>query len=219
MSVDGRIAMKNGDSKWITSKYARQDVQRFRAKSSVILSSSSTVLSDNPLLNIRYKEFDKKTLSIFPQKIFRHPTRVIIDSRNRVQPAHKIIETKGEIWLIRLKYDKNIWPKNTTQIIEKAYNKKIDIFSLFKFLGQSEINNVWIEAGSTLSGFLLNSHLIDELIIYMAPKILGHEAKPLCMIYKKLDILNALQFKFQDIRRIGPDIRYILSPQKYNINI
>ncbi len=219
MSIDGRIAMRNGESKWITSKYARQDVQKFRAKSSVILSSSSTILSDDPLLNIRYKEFDKKTLSIFSQEHFQHPTRVIIDSQNRIKPSHKIIETEGRIWLIRLKPDNKIWPKNTTQIIEKEYNKKIDIFSLFKFLGKSEINNVWIEAGSTFSGFLLNSYLIDELIIYMAPKILGHEAKPLCMVYKKLKILNALQFKFQDICNIGPDMRFILSPKRYNTNI
>ncbi|ACL30810.1 hypothetical protein Buap_4460 [Buchnera aphidicola str. APS (Acyrthosiphon pisum)] len=206
--------MRNGDSKWITSKQARQDVQKFRAKSSVILSSSSTILSDNPLLNVRYKELDKKTLSIFPNKIFQHPIRVIIDSKNRVQPSHNIIKTKGKIWLIRLKSDRKIWPKNTTQIIEKDHNKKINIFSLLKFLGQSEINNVWIEAGSTLSGFLLNSYLIDELIIYMAPKILGHEAKPLCMIYEKLKISNSLQFKFKNICQIGPDIRLILSPKK-----
>ncbi|QCI17843.1 bifunctional diaminohydroxyphosphoribosylaminopyrimidine deaminase/5-amino-6-(5-phosphoribosylamino)uracil reductase RibD [Buchnera aphidicola (Acyrthosiphon lactucae)] len=211
--------MKNGDSQWITSKYARQDVQKFRAKSSAILSSSATILSDNPLLNVRYQEFDKETLSIFPHKIFQHPIRVIIDSKNRVQPSHKIIKTKGKVWLIRLKYDKKIWPENTKQIIEQAYNKKIDIFSLLKFLGKSEINNVWIEAGSSLSGFLLNSCLIDELILYMAPKILGHEAKPLCMIYEKLKISNALQFKFQDICNIGPDIRLILSPKKYNNNI
>ncbi len=212
--MDGRIAMKNGNSKWITSKHARQDVQRFRAKSSVIMSTSSTILSDNPLLNVRYQEFDEKTLSIFPKKIFQDPIRVIIDSKNRVQPSHNIIKTKGKVWLVRLKSDKNIWPKNTKQIIEKSHNKKIDILSLFKFLGKSEINSVWIEAGSILSGFLLNSYLIDELIIYMAPKILGHEAKPLCTIYKKLKISNSLQFKFQDICQIGPDIRLILSPKK-----
>jgi len=206
--------MKNGNSKWITSKYARQDVQKFRAKSSVIMSSSSTILSDNPLLNVRYQEFDEKTLSIFPKKIFQHPIRVILDSKNRIKPSHNIIKTKGKVWLIRLKSDKNIWPINTKQIIVKSDNKKIDILSLFKFLGKSEINNVWIEAGSILSGFLLDSYLIDELIIYMAPKILGQEGIPLCTIYKKLKISNALQFKFQDICQIGPDIRLILFPKK-----
>ncbi|AHG59935.1 Ribd2 [Buchnera aphidicola str. G002 (Myzus persicae)] len=214
MSVDGRIAMKNGESKWITSKYARQDVQVFRSKSSVILSSSSTVLADDSLLNIRYEEFDKKTLSIFPKKIFQHPIRVIIDSKNRITPSHKIVKTEGKIWLMRRKLDQYLWPKNISQIITKEENKKIHIVSVLKLLGKHEINNVWIEAGSILSGFLLNENLIDELIIYIAPKILGHEAKPLCILDNKLKLLDSLLFKFEDISQIGPDVRLILSSQK-----
>ncbi|CAL4326517.1 Riboflavin biosynthesis protein RibD, partial [5-amino-6-(5-phosphoribosylamino)uracil reductase] [Buchnera aphidicola (Brachycaudus tragopogonis)] len=214
MSIDGRIAMKNGESKWITSKYARQDVQKFRAKSSVILSSSSTVLTDNSLLNVRYKEFDKHTLSIFPKKIFQQPIRVIIDSKNRITPSHKIIQTKGKIWLIRKKLDQHVWPKNITQIIMKESSKRINVLSIFKLLGKSEINNVWIEVGSTLSGFLLNKNLIDELIIYVAPKMLGHEAKPLCMLHKKLKLVHSLKFNFHDIRKIGPDIRLTLLPKR-----
>lgn len=130
MSLDGRIAMKNGESKWITSKYARQDVQKFRAKSSVILSSSATILSDDSLLNVRYKEFDKHTQSIFPKEIFQHPIRVIIDSKNRIKPSHNIIHTEGKIWLIRLKSDTHIWPDNITQIIGQEDNKK-SIFYFF----------------------------------------------------------------------------------------
>ncbi|AEO08237.1 riboflavin reductase [Buchnera aphidicola str. Ua (Uroleucon ambrosiae)] len=213
MSIDGRIATKNGESKWITSKYARQDVQVFRAKSSAILSSSSTIITDNPLLNIRYQELDDKTLSIIPKKIFQNPIRIILDSQNRVQPFHKIIQTKGDIWLIRLKRDQNIWPKNIKQIIIEEHQKKININALLKFLGESKINNIWIEAGSQLSGFLLKNNLIDELIIYVAPKLLGHESKPLCIIHKNLKLSNSLQFEFQDIRQIGPDIRLILSPK------
>lgn len=217
MSIDGRIAMKNGESKWITSKYARQDVQKFRSKSSAILTSSSTILADNSLLNVRYEEFDKKTQSIFPKKIFQHPIRVIIDSKNRITPLHKIISTEGKIWLMRLKLDQYYWPKNITQVLTKKENKKIHILSVFKLLGKKEINNVWIEAGSSLSGFLLNAHLIDELIIYTAPKILGHEAKPLCLLKNKLTLLDSLQFKFQDVCKIGPDIRLILSPKNNKI--
>jgi len=213
MSIDGRIAMQSGESKWITSKYARQDVQKFRAKSSVILTSSSTILKDNSLFNVRHNELDKNTLSMFPKKIFQHPIRVIIDSKNRLTPSYKIFNTEGKIWLMRLKSDKRLWPENTKQIITKEYNKKIDILSVLKFLGKSEINNVWIEAGSTLSGFLLNKNLIDELIIYIAPKILGHEAKPLCFIYNKLKLIDSLQFQFQKICKIGPDIRLILHPK------
>lgn len=214
MSIDGKIAMQNGESKWITSKYARQDVQKFRAKSSAILSSSATVLTDNSLLNVRYEELDKHTLSIFPKKIFQQPIRVIIDSKNRITPLHNITQTQGKIWLIRLKYDHYLWPKNITQIIMKEDNKKINILSIFKLLGKHEINNLWIEAGSTLSGFLLNENLIDELILYIAPKMLGHEAKPLCMLYNKLKLIDSLKFNFTDICKIGPDIRLILFPEK-----
>lgn len=215
MSIDGRIAMKNGESKWITSKYSRQDVQKFRAKSSVILSTSSTILKDNSLLNVRYEDFDKKTLSIFPKKIFQPPIRVIIDSKNRITPSYNIFQTIGKIWLIRLKLDENIWPNNTSQILIQEKNKKINIFSVLKFLGKSEINNVWIEAGSSLSGYLLNKNLIDELIIYISPKILGHEAKPLCILNKKIKISDSLQFTFQKVCQIGPDIRIILYPKKH----
>lgn len=213
MSLDGRIAMKNGESKWITSKYARQDVQKFRAKSSAILSTSSTVINDNSLLNVRYKELNKKTLSIFPKKIFKQPIRVIIDSQNRILKSQKIIQTEGKIWLIRLKKDTEIWPKNTKQIIIKKHEKKINILSVLKFLGKANINKVWIEAGSTLSGFLIHKKLIDEIIIYIAPKILGHQAKPLCILNHELKLIEALRFNFQEIKNIGSDVRIILTPK------
>ncbi|QCI16118.1 bifunctional diaminohydroxyphosphoribosylaminopyrimidine deaminase/5-amino-6-(5-phosphoribosylamino)uracil reductase RibD [Buchnera aphidicola (Artemisaphis artemisicola)] len=219
MSIDGRIAMKNGESKWITSKQARQDVQQFRAKSSAILTSSSTILKDNSLFSVRYEEFNKETSSIFPKKIFKHPIRVIIDSKNRIKPSHKIIQTKETIWLFRLKLDTCIWPENTSQIIVKEKNKKINILSALKLLGKLEINNLWIEAGSTLSGFLLNSNLVDELIIYIAPKILGHEAKPLCIIHNQFNLLDVLKFNFKNVCQIGSDIRIILSPKTTKINI
>lgn len=213
MSIDGRIAMKNGESKWITSKYARQDVQKFRAKSSAILSSSATILADNSLLNVRYQELDKKTLSVFPNTIFRHPKRVIIDSQNRITKLHKIIKTEGDIWLMRLKLDKISWPNHVTQFLINEHKKKINILSVLKILGKLEINNVWIETGSNLSGFLLNQKLIDEIIIYIAPKILGHEAKPLCILNNKVHLFDSLQFHFKNICQIGPDIRIKLYPK------
>lgn len=213
MSVDGRIAMQNGESQWITSKYSRQDVQEFRAKSSAILTSSETILNDDPLLNVRHEDFNKKMSSKFPKKIFQHPIRVIIDSKNRIQKSHKIVQTKEKILLIRLKSDKEIWPKNIKQIIIEPNKKNIDILSLLKFLGKIEINTVWIEAGSTLSGHFLKLQLIDEIIIYIAPKILGHEAKPLFILKNKMQLFECLKFTFTDIHQIGPDIRIKLEPK------
>lgn len=114
---------------------------------------------------------------------------------------------------MRLKSDKEKWPKNIKQIIIKPYKEKVDILSVLKHLGNLEINNLWIEAGSNLSGYFLKLKLIDEIIIYIAPKILGHEAKPLFIFENKLKLFESLQFDFKDIRRIGPDIRLKLEPK------
>ncbi|QCI17265.1 bifunctional diaminohydroxyphosphoribosylaminopyrimidine deaminase/5-amino-6-(5-phosphoribosylamino)uracil reductase RibD [Buchnera aphidicola (Aphis helianthi)] len=217
MSIDGRIAMQDGESKWITSQYSRQDVQMFRAKSSAILSSSKTILQDNAQLTVRKEEFNKTTLSKFPEHDFKHPIRVIIDSQNRMKKSHKIMHTKEKILLMRLKPDNELWPENIKQIIIKPYKNKINIKSTLKFLGNLNINNLWIEAGSTLSGCLLKMQLIDEIIIYIAPKILGHEAKPLFVLKNDLKLFECFKFNFLDFRKIGPDIRLILEPlQKIN---
>ncbi|QIQ41463.1 MAG: 5-amino-6-(5-phosphoribosylamino)uracil reductase [Buchnera aphidicola (Aphis urticata)] len=204
--------MKNGESKWITSKYSRQDVQMFRAKSSAILSSSKTILRDNAKLTVRKEEFNKKTLFKFPEKDFNHPIRVIIDSRNKMRKSHPIMDTKDTILLIRLKPDNELWPKNIKQIIIKPYKNKINIISTLKFLGNIEINNLWIEAGGHLSGSLLKMKLIDEIIIYIAPKILGHEAKPLCFLKNNLKLFECIKFNLLNFKKIGPDIRLILQP-------
>lgn len=214
MSIDGRIAMKTGESKWITSQDSRQDVQVFRAKSSAILSTSKTIINDNAQLTVRKEEFNKKILSQFPEKNFKHPIRVIIDSQNRINKSHKIMNTKEKILLIRLKQDDELWPDNVKQIIIKPYKKKINVLSTLKFLGELEINTVWIEAGSKLSGALLKMKLIDEIIIYVAPKILGHEAKPLFFLKNNLKLFECIKFNFLNLKKIGPDIRLILEPQK-----
>ncbi|QCI16689.1 bifunctional diaminohydroxyphosphoribosylaminopyrimidine deaminase/5-amino-6-(5-phosphoribosylamino)uracil reductase RibD [Buchnera aphidicola (Aphis craccivora)] len=214
MSIDGRIAMKTGESKWITSQDSRQDVQVFRAKSSAILSTSKTIINDNAQLTVRKEEFNKKILSQFPEKNFKHPIRVIIDSQNRINKSHKIMNTKEKILLIRLKQDDELWPDNVKQIIIKPYKKKINVLSTLKFLGELEINTVWIEAGSKLSGALLKMKLIDEIIIYIAPKILGHEAKPLFFLKNNLKLFECIKFNFLNLKKIGPDIRLILEPQK-----
>ncbi|CAL4325282.1 Riboflavin biosynthesis protein RibD, partial [5-amino-6-(5-phosphoribosylamino)uracil reductase] [Buchnera aphidicola (Protaphis terricola)] len=211
MSIDGRTALKNGESKWITSKKARQDVQIFRAKSSGILSTSKSILIDNSKLTVRINEFSQKILSKFPKKDFRHPIRIIIDSKNRIKKTHQIMNTKEKIFLLRLKPDQEIWPKNIKQVIIEPYKNNINIISMFKFLGDIEMNNIWIEAGSNLSGILLKMKLIDEIIIYIAPKILGHEAKPLFKFQNNNKLIECIQYKFLDFKKIGKDIRLKLS--------
>ncbi|XBC39634.1 MAG: bifunctional diaminohydroxyphosphoribosylaminopyrimidine deaminase/5-amino-6-(5-phosphoribosylamino)uracil reductase RibD [Buchnera aphidicola (Chaetogeoica yunlongensis)] len=217
-SLDGRTALQNGKSKWITSTEARKDVQYLRKKTDAIISSSSTILADNPLLTIRNTNKNIKTKKLSTSKIekknenyYKQPIRVIIDSKNRVLPLHKCIQQPGKILLIRLIHDKKIWPKNVEQIILDKQNKKINLKKLIYILGKKEINNILIEAGPTLSSEFLKLNLINELIIYIAPKLLGHCAYPLFFLKNYKILSHAPKFKFNEIIKIGTDLKLTLT--------
>ncbi|XBC38604.1 MAG: bifunctional diaminohydroxyphosphoribosylaminopyrimidine deaminase/5-amino-6-(5-phosphoribosylamino)uracil reductase RibD [Buchnera aphidicola (Melaphis rhois)] len=210
-SIDGRTALKNGLSKWITSYKSRQDVQMYRIQSDAIISSSSSIITDDALLTVRYKQIKKfNNLHINNKSKIKQPLRVIIDSKNRVQPSHKCIQEPGKILLIRLKHDNNTWPKHVEQVILNNKTSKINLIELLKLLGTRQINTVWVESGASLSGAFLKLNIINELIIYIAPKVLGHCAKPLFVLenYKALSVVP--KFSFKKIVKIGQDIKLIL---------
>lgn len=100
-SLDGRTAMASGESQWITSPQARRDVQLLRAQSHAILTSSATVLADDPALTVRWSELDEQTQALYPQQNLRQPIRIVIDSQNRVTPVHRIVQQPGETWFAR----------------------------------------------------------------------------------------------------------------------
>ncbi|WP_343188529.1 bifunctional diaminohydroxyphosphoribosylaminopyrimidine deaminase/5-amino-6-(5-phosphoribosylamino)uracil reductase RibD [Buchnera aphidicola (Neophyllaphis varicolor)] len=213
-SIDGKISMSDGNSKWISSVESRKDVQYFRAKNQVILSTSKTIIKDNPSLNVRYSDMNQKTQSYFLNAKIKQPIRLIIDSNNHIKPFHNVIQTQGKVLLARLKPDKEKWPKNTKQIIiDKDNNNKIDLLSLIYKLGSKKVNNVWVEAGSQLAGSLINIKLVDELIIYLSPKILGEKSKDIFTLKKTLKISETIDFRFKKIKRIGKDLRIILKPK------
>ncbi|WP_343153448.1 bifunctional diaminohydroxyphosphoribosylaminopyrimidine deaminase/5-amino-6-(5-phosphoribosylamino)uracil reductase RibD [Buchnera aphidicola (Mindarus keteleerifoliae)] len=214
MSIDGRSSLQNGKSKWITCKKSRIDVQYFRAKSDAILSTSNTILKDNPSLNVRYNELNYKKLKSYNIDKKRQPVRIIIDSKNKLTPFNKFINTKGKIFLIRVKYDNFIWPKHVRQLLIPFSKKRINLNHLFLTLGKLKINNVWIESGPTLSGSLLKMKLFDELIIYIAPKLFGHYSKPLCFLEKYSEISKTPKFFFSNIQKIDSDIRITLKKKQ-----
>lgn len=212
-SLDGRSAMANGESQWITSPQARQDVQCLRAQSSAILSSSSTVLADDPELTVRWQELDSATQAIYPLTELRQPERVIIDSQNRVIPQHRLINQSGNTLLVRLQPDNKLWPENIQQLRVPALNQKVDLVSLLILLGKRGINTLWVEAGASLSGALLTLGVVDEFILYMAPTLLGADARALCQLPGVTQLADAHKFAFSDIKPIGSDVRLILTPQ------
>ncbi|WP_159714466.1 bifunctional diaminohydroxyphosphoribosylaminopyrimidine deaminase/5-amino-6-(5-phosphoribosylamino)uracil reductase RibD [Blochmannia endosymbiont of Camponotus nipponensis] len=216
-SLDGRTAMSSGESKWITSTQARQDVQHFRAESDVILSTASTVLADDPKLNVRWTCFSDEMKRIYMNNQVRQPLRVIIDSTNRVLPTHRITRYKGKILLVRLKKDHRNWPPSVEQLLLSSINyhghRRINLMELMQYLAYREINNIWVEAGATFSGILLDIGLVDELILYQAIKFLGSDARPLCLL-PNIKCLNDIKsFKLLNIKNVGPDIRLTLIPQ------
>ncbi|CAL4323111.1 Riboflavin biosynthesis protein RibD [Buchnera aphidicola (Periphyllus testudinaceus)] len=211
MSIDGKIADNSGFSKWITSKKSRKNVQILRAKSSAILTTSNTVIKDNPLLNVRFSDINKKNKLIIKKKNYIHPIRIIIDSKNRIKKNHKIIQIKEKIFLIRLKSDNKKWPKHVKQIIVPQYKKKINLINLFYLLGTLNIKNILIESGSLLATSLISLKLVDELIIYCAPIILGNKSKPIFLFNKIKKMSQSKKIYFKKITRIGSDLKFTIT--------
>ena len=177
-SLDGKIALSNGESKWITSAESREDVQNLRARSCAMMTSNQTVLLDDPSLNVRINNFSDDD----------QPLRVVIDSTMQCNGNEKIFQLPGETMI---------------------HSKRVDE-ALFKHLASIEINNVLVEAGPRMNGALLELNLIDELIIYMAPCILGPDAIDMfdSPVIKKLS--DRYSFAIKDLTSIGPDMKITL---------
>lgn len=214
-SLDGRTAMASGESKWITSPQARADVQCFRAQCSAILSTSATVLADDPALTVRWEELGAEIQALYPQKSLSQPIRVIIDSQNRITPQHRVIQQPGACWLVRLRPDDNVWPADTEQLLlpKQKHGEGVDLMLLMKELARRQINSVWVEAGAQLAGALLNDGVVDELLLYVAPKLLGDNARALCILPEVSMLSQAPEFIINDVCQIGSDLRLRLQPK------
>lgn len=208
-SLDGKIAMASGESKWITSALARQDVQQYRAQASCILSTRKTVQTDNASLTVRYNELPDSIKEIYPFDEVRQPIRVIIDSQNQMIGNENIFNNSGETWIVR-KQNLPILSSNSKLIIESSTNHQVDLSELLSILAKQQMNSVWVEAGSHLAGALIEQDLVDELIIYYAPKLLGHNAQDMCVLPNLQKLSFAPQFQFESIDVVGDDLRVVL---------
>ncbi|WP_075180451.1 bifunctional diaminohydroxyphosphoribosylaminopyrimidine deaminase/5-amino-6-(5-phosphoribosylamino)uracil reductase RibD [Pantoea sp. 1.19] len=211
-SADGRTAMASGESQWITSPQARQDVQRLRAASHAILSTSATVLADDPALTVRWSALGERLQAAYPQEALRQPVRVILDAGQRITAEHRVVQQPGETWLVGDRPDARIFPAGVSPLRVPALNGQVDLVSLMILLGRQQINSVWVEAGATLAGALLNAGLVDELLIYMAPTLLGDAARGLCHLPGLTRLADAPRLRFTDVRQVGPDVRLTLTP-------
>jgi len=259
-SLDGRTALKNGESKWITGPAARSDVQGYRAQASAILSTASTVIMDDASLNVRYSELgasqidypldhaDKPRIqadkSLPHRDLFepplRQPIRVVLDNHRRldkhlakVNSELKLFKQPGQILLVNGVKDRGHGVKNTLNEvtdnpateqllvnesvsrieIEQDSHHNIDLKQLMTALALQDINDLWVEAGATLAGALLENKLVDEIIIYLAPKLMGDSARGLAVLSELTEMAQVPTFSFTDITQIGDDLRITAKPE------
>ena len=210
MSIDGKTAMASGESKWITGAQARADVQQYRAKASAILSTSQTVLADDPSLNVRWEELPLDVKAGYAQEKLRQPVRVILDSSHKVRSDFKVFSTESPVWLVgEDDYPLTGFPVFTDYLQLDRNQGETRLQALMAELGKRQINTLWVEAGATLAGALIAENLVDELIIYMAPKLLGDQARDLCHLPNLTQLADAPLWQLQSCEPVGDDLKLI----------
>ncbi len=199
-SLDGGIAMKSGESQWITGPEARADVQRLRARSGAILTGIGTVLADDPALNVRHEELDTRG---------RQPVRAVLDSRLRMPLSAGMLAMPGTtaVYCTDDTGRQPLLDAGAHVIRVKRAAGVLDVQQVFADLAVREVNDVLVEAGPTVSGHLLSQRFVDELVIYQAPHIMGSETKPMFRTPEWTRLANRLALDIVDMRRVGPDIR------------
>ena len=204
-SLDGCTAMANGESQWITGEEARADVQRLRASCGAVMVGIGTVLADDPSLTVRDGKIENDGLQ---------PLRVVIDSQLRMPPTARMLELPG---------DTVVFCQDDTArtALERAGAKvrviggsgeNVDLAVVLEELAGLRINDLLVEAGQTLAGSLLMAGLVDELVIYQAPHIMGSETRGMFATPDWQELQQKLALKVIDVRRVGVDSRIILRP-------
>ncbi|MDK2596401.1 bifunctional diaminohydroxyphosphoribosylaminopyrimidine deaminase/5-amino-6-(5-phosphoribosylamino)uracil reductase RibD [Pseudoalteromonas obscura] len=206
-SLDGKTALQNGQSKWITGPQARRDVQKYRAQSCAILSGADTVLVDDATLNVRAGEFDDFD-KVSQLAELRQPIRVVIDTQNRLHPDLNLFSCASKIIIFRSKLDnRHQWPHFVEQVCLPTVNDKLDLRAALTYLAQQNVNQIWLEAGATLCGVMHEHGLIDEYMIYMAPKIIGEGGRGLFNSSVLTEMGQIAELEITECAQVGTDIR------------
>lgn len=206
ISLDGRIALANGESKWITGAAARADVQRLRSQMSAVITGVDTVLADDPQLNVRDPAIDMGG---------RQPLRVVLDSKLRTPPGARMLSLPGETLIFTstpTALPAEPLRKASAELVTVALDRdgRVDLHSVLQELGRRLCNDVLVEAGPTLVGRILQLGLADELIVYIAPVLLGSDARPIANINGLTQLDQAQRYILHTHDRIGDDVRLVL---------
>lgn len=211
-SLDGKTALANGASKWITGPESRRDVQRLRLRSCALVTGIETVLADDPSLNVRYRELGGLSTQLTEAQILQ-PLRVILDSRARMPITAALFAIESPILLVStVPYSPDFMaqlPLHVTCLQLPAIEGRISLPSLLSYLGQS-CNQVLVEAGATLAGTFIGAGLADELVLYQAMKILGAQGRNLLELPDYQTMADIPALRLVDERKVGVDTRLTL---------
>ncbi len=213
MSLDGRTAMASGESKWITSDAARRDVHRLRALSSAVMTGVGTVIADDAALNVR---LPASALEGVEPGNLPAPQRLVLDSSLRMPLHSKMLSLPGETRILCLEGE----PERRTALEAAGAvvvslpecNGRVDLCAAMRYLARQEINEILLEAGPQLAGSMLQAGLLDELVIYLAPHLMGDGAKGLFHLPDLLQMQDRIELEIADIRAVGRDWRIMATP-------
>lgn len=199
-SLDGKTALNNGVSRWITDSAARRDGHRWRARSCAIVTGIGTVREDDPELNVR----DIETT--------RQPLRVVIDSKLQIPLTSKVLKGGGVLVAAALPFPgiiKRLEKAGAKVVVVPGDSGKVGLPQLMHELAEREINEVLVESGMELNGSLLRANLVDELVLYFAPVLFGDAARGMFELPEIADLAARRELKITDMRKVGDDIRIV----------
>jgi len=199
-SLDGGIAMSNGESQWITGPEARADVQRLRARSGAVMTGIGTILADDPSLTVRDTTIDTRG---------KQPSRVILDNGLRMPLSAEMLALPGQTLVYCIDDEKReaLTAAGAEVIKVGAKAGLVDVSAVLGDLASREVNDVLVEAGPTLAGSLINAGLVDELVLYQAPHIMGSETMGMFDTPAWTELANRKSLDISDVRRVGADTR------------
>lgn len=205
-SLDGRTALANGNSQWLTSEASRADVHRLRARSSVVLAGAATVGRDDARLSVRDESLQLRG---------RVPLRVILDPGLVLKPAARAFQETGPVLVLTHCTDEAPRAALTAagaEVVVMEDGGARDLPRLMALLAARGANEVLVEAGARLAGSFISAGLVDEFVLYLAPHMLGHDGAPLAILPMLDDLGDRWEFRYTDVRRVGPDLRLTLVP-------
>jgi diaminohydroxyphosphoribosylaminopyrimidine deaminase/5-amino-6-(5-phosphoribosylamino)uracil reductase len=202
-SLDGRTALADGESRWISSEAARADVQLWRARAGALLTGSGTALADDPRLTLRLPG----PVEALP------PLRVVLDTQARLPATLRLFDESAPTLVAHALDRSPAYPGHVGTLALPRDGEDLDLRALLAQLAQRAVNEVQVEAGARLCGALLRAGLVDEVLLYIAPVLLGDSGKPLFAGLGVDSMAARHGFSVVDSRQVGPDLRLLLRPQ------